>query len=82
MLNDKGYDFEWVKNKVFSTQNIVSSFAAYDILPSTYWVSASTYLTAMDQFKQPHKLRINIVGPRQKLVPSYSGHLNFLASKK
>lgn len=61
-------------------QNVVSSFVCVDILPSTNWVHAGTYLNILDKFTFNHKLRINIVDPRQNLVPLFYGHLNFVAS--
>lgn len=82
LLKDKGYEFEWVVNCSVKFQNIVSSFVSYDILPSTYWVTSDTYLTALDQFKQPCSLRVNIVDAKQQMVPCYNGHLNFVVSQK
>ncbi len=82
LLNEKGYDFEWVKDQKVHHENIVSSFAAYEMLPSLFWVSSDTYLTALDQFRKPITLRVNITDPKQKLTPCYSGHLNFVASEK
>lgn len=61
-------------------QNVVSSFVCVDILPSTNWVHSGTYLSILDQFSHKHLLRVNIVDPRQNLVPLFYGHLNFVAS--
>ncbi|MFA5327816.1 MAG: rubredoxin [Prolixibacteraceae bacterium] len=62
-------------------QNVVSSYVCVDILPSTNWVNSGTYLNVLDQFTTDHLLRVNIVDPRQNLVPLFYGHLNFIASE-
>lgn len=62
-------------------QNVVSSYVCVDILPSTNWVNSGTYLNVLDQFTTDHQLRVNIVDPRQNLVPLFYGHLNFIASE-
>lgn len=61
-------------------QNIVSSYVSSDIFLSTTWLSGATYLYIMESFKFNPKLKINIVDPKQQLVPLYSGQLNFIAS--
>jgi len=63
------------------THNLVSSYAACDIFPSTSWLTGSRYLYILEEFKYDLKLRVNIVDPKQRLVPLYSGHLNFIASE-
>jgi len=62
-------------------QNIVSSYVCVDILSSTDWVHAGTYLHVLDRFTTNHRLRVNIVDPQQNLVPLFYGHLNFIASE-
>jgi len=62
-------------------QNVVSSYVCVDILPSTSWVHSGAYLKVLDQFADDHLLRVNIVDPRQNMVPLFSGHLNFIASE-
>jgi rubredoxin len=60
--------------------NIVTSYAAMGIFPSTQWLLADTYLDVLGNFDyQPH-LKVNITDPQQPLVPRFSGELNFLAS--
>ncbi|WP_026463179.1 rubredoxin [Adhaeribacter aquaticus] len=72
------YDFEGN-----SFQNIVSSYVAADILPSTNWLHSDTYLYILDDFEQYRtQLKINIADPRQTLVPLFTGNLNFVASKQ
>ena len=63
-------------------QNIVSSYVACDILPSTFWVTSGTYLRVLDSFEYTPKLKVNIVDPKQNLVPIFYGALNFIASNK
>ena len=61
-------------------QNIVSSYVAADIFPSTNWLSSATYLYILEEFKFTPRLKINIVDPKQQLVPLFNGQLNFIAS--
>lgn len=61
-------------------QNIVSSYVASDIFNATTWLSGATYLYIMESFKFNPQLKINIVDPKQQLVPLFSGQLNFIAS--
>lgn len=62
-------------------QNIISSYLSTDIFPQTSWLSATTYLYLHEEFKYDPVLKINIVDPKQNLVPLYNGQLNFIASK-
>ncbi len=61
-------------------QNIVCSYVSADIFPGTPWLSSAMYLYVLEQFSEPQKLEINITDPRQRLVPLFTGHLNFIAS--
>ncbi len=61
-------------------QNIISSYVAIDIFPSTVWLRGTTYLYILEQFRTPPKLKINITDPKQQMVPLFSGDLNFIAS--
>ncbi|PCH69648.1 MAG: rubredoxin [Bacteroidales bacterium] len=61
--------------------NIVSSYVSADIFPSTSWLSGEKYLYVLEQFRKPPNLKINITDPKQRLVPMFTGHLNFIASK-
>ena len=63
------------------TENIVCSYVSSDIVPTTPWLTSDRYLYILEQFKYLPKLKINIVDPLQRLVPLFSGHLNFIASK-
>lgn len=66
------------KNKGY--QNIVSSYVAADILPSTSWLTSGDYLQILENFRYQPRLRINITDPAQNLVPYFFGNLNFVAS--
>ena len=63
-------------------QNIVCSYVSADIFEMTYWLKGSTYLYILEQFDYRPKLKINITDPKQRLVPIFSGNLNFIASEQ
>ncbi|MFP2995567.1 rubredoxin [Spongiivirga sp. MCCC 1A20706] len=65
-----------------SYQNIVCSYVSADIFDMTYWLKGSTYLYILEQFDYLPKLKINITDPKQRLVPVFSGNLNFIASSQ
>lgn len=77
-LNNLNFDYEF--NTDWS-RNIVTSYVANGIFPSENWLTEGTYLDILDTFDYQPKLRINIVDPNQGLVPLFTGHLNFIASK-
>lgn len=64
-----------------SYQNIVCSYVSADIFDMTYWLKGSTYLYLLEGFDYLPKLKINITDPKQRLVPIFSGNLNFIASE-
>lgn len=61
-------------------QNVVSSYVASDIMPSTPWITSGSFLFVLEHFNYQPMLRINIADPKQSLVPLFYGHLNFVAS--
>lgn len=61
-------------------QNIVSSYVASGITASTSWVHSDTYHYILEDFNYQPKIKINIVDPAQKLVPLFTGNLNYIAS--
>ena len=61
-------------------QNIVSSYVSADVFDMTYWLKGSTYLYILEGFDYVPNLKINITDPKQRLVPLFSGNLNFIAS--
>jgi rubredoxin len=63
-------------------QNIVSSYAAVNVVETTNWVKEDTYNVIIDGFEYMPRLKINIVDPVQGLVPLFTGELNFIASKE
>ena len=63
-------------------QNIVCSYVSADIFEMTHWLKGSTYLYILEQFDYRPKLKINITDPKQRLVPVFSGNLNFIASEQ
>ena len=73
------FDVEELSKKKY--QNIVCSYVATDIFASTPWLTSTTYLYILEQFRQKTCLEINITDPQQRLVPLFTGNLNFIASK-
>lgn len=69
------------ENLSHNQQNIVSSYVSADIFPATSWLKGSTYLYILEQFRFNPTLKINIVDPKQQLVPIYNGQVNFIASE-
>lgn len=63
-------------------QNIVSSYVSADIFGMTYWLKGSTFLYILEGFDFLPVLKINITDPKQRLVPIFSGNLNFIASEQ
>jgi len=61
-------------------ENIMSSYVASDIFPSTPWLTSDKYLYLLEQFREAPLLKINITDSKQHLVPLFTGHLNFIAS--
>jgi rubredoxin len=63
-------------------ENIVSSYVSADIFPGTLWLTANKYLYVLESFRYQPKLKINITDPKQRLVPLFTGNLNFIASSE
>jgi rubredoxin len=74
-------NIEIVNSSNSKIENIVSSYASADIFPSTSWVSSEKYLYILEQFRESPKLKVNITDSKQRLVPFFTGHLNFIASE-
>jgi len=72
--------FELVTADMKGVENIVSSYVSSDLFNNTPWLTADRYLYILEQFQSTPKLKINITDPRQRLVPLFTGHLNFVAS--
>ncbi|MBM1107757.1 rubredoxin [Aurantibacter crassamenti] len=62
-------------------QNIVTSYVSADVFEMTYWLKGSTYLYILEGFDYLPQLKINVTDPKQRLVPLFSGNLNFVASE-
>lgn len=78
---DRFEKIQFVKPKRDGVENIASSYVSAEILPSTSWLTSAKYLYVIEQFKYKSKLRINITDPKQRLVPLYTGNVNFIASE-
>lgn len=61
--------------------NIVTSYIAEGILPTTPWLHIDIYHYIIQDIDFRPKLKINITDPKQTLVPLFSGQLNFVASE-
>ena len=81
-------DIEFVRTDVSritarsQPRNIVSSYAAVNVLDTTWWLKEDVYHYVLANFHGPPRLKVNIVDPVQSLVPLFGGHLHFVASKK
>ncbi|WVK15383.1 rubredoxin domain-containing protein [Flavivirga abyssicola] len=78
---DKFDKIQFIKPKRDGIENIVSSYVSADILPSTSWLTSDRYLYVIEQFKHKLSLRVNVIDPKQRLVPLYTGNINFIASE-
>ena len=74
-------DFNIVRPDDRKKQNIVSSYVSSNIMPSTAWLTSDKYLYILEQFRKTPTLKVNITDPKQRLVPLFTGHLNFIASE-
>ncbi|TDN86354.1 nitrite/sulfite reductase ferredoxin-like protein [Salegentibacter sp. 24] len=72
--------YQIIQPKTLGAENIVSSYVAADIFPATPWLTGDRYLYVLEQFRNPPNLKVNITDPKQRLVPLFTGHLNFIAS--
>jgi len=73
------FNTEIIANR--SHQNIISSYVSADVFDMTHWLKGSTYLYILEGFDYLPQLKINITDPKQRLVPLFSGNLNFIASE-
>ncbi|EAZ81899.1 rubredoxin [Algoriphagus machipongonensis] len=78
---EKSDKFQILSPDETGSENIVSSYVSADIFSNTPWLTGDRYLYILEQFRQKTVLKINITDPRQRLVPLYTGHLNFIASE-
>jgi len=62
-------------------ENIISSYVSTDIFQTTSWLTSGRYLYVLEQFREQPKLKVNITDPKQRLVPLFTGHINFIASE-
>ncbi len=70
-----------VEANELGVENIVSSYVCADIFPSTSWLTGDRYLYLLEQFRSKSKLKINLTDPKQRLVPLFTGNINFIASE-
>ena len=67
--------------KSYDGENIISSYVSSDLFPATSWLTSDRYLYVLEQFRKQPKLKVNITDPKQRLVPLFTGHINFIASE-
>jgi rubredoxin len=77
---DKTAKYHFVLPDEKSGNNIVSSYVTTDIFANTPWLTGNKFLYILEQFKMQPKLKVNITDPRQRLVPLFTGQVNFVAS--
>ena len=70
-----------VSHGVAGPENIVSSYVSASIFANTSWLTGDRYLYVLEQFRYNPGLKINITDPKQRIVPLFTGHLNFIASE-
>ena len=73
--------FRLIPSEETGSDNIVCSYVSADIFPATPWLTGDRYLYVLEQFRKQPNLKVNITDPRQRLVPLFTGHLNFIASE-
>ncbi len=66
----------------FQKENIVSSYVAVNVTVAIWWLKEDVYHYILDSFDYQPTLKVNIIDPIQSLVPLFTGHLNFIASKQ
>jgi rubredoxin len=70
-----------VETNEIRVENIVSSYVCADIFSSTSWLTGDRYLYLLEQFGSESILKINLTDPKQRLVPLFTGNINFIASE-
>lgn len=78
-LDNMGFPYEFEQD---TQQNIVSSYTALDVMPTTQWLASDSYHYILDTFDYQPRLKINLTDPVQNMVPLFTGNLNFVASTK
>jgi len=79
LKNIKNFQIVHATNTI--TENIMSSYLCADIFPSTPWLTSNKYLYLLEQFRKTYTLKVNITDAKQRLVPLFTGHLNFITSE-
>ncbi len=68
--------------KPFKQENIVSSYVSVNVTDSTWWLKEDVYHYILDRFDYQPVFKVNIIDPIQSLVPLFTGHFNFVASRQ
>lgn len=62
--------------------NIVSSYAAVNVVETTWWLTEDVYEYTLAHFDDQPRLKVHVVDPLQGLVPLFGGHVHFVASSR
>lgn len=85
ILSEAGLDFVRTSlaqlNRPLQPRNIVSSYAAVNVMETTWWLKEAVYQNTLANFEGQPLLKVNVVDPVQSLIPLFGGHLHFIASK-
>lgn len=84
-LNQTSLDYNFTDSKKlkdpYQEENIVSSYVGVNIMDTTWWLKEDVYHYVLDSFDYQPVLKVNVIDPIQSLVPLFTGHLNFIASR-
>jgi len=85
MLEETDMEFSFTDSKslkeLFQKENIVSSYVGVNIMDTTWWLKEDVYHYVLESFDYQPVFKVNVIDPIQSLVPLFTGHLNFIASK-
>lgn len=86
LLEETSLEYSFTESTKLKTplqeENIVSSYVAVNIMDTTWWLKEDVYHYVLDSFDYQPVFKVNIIDPIQSLVPLFTGHLNFIASRK
>jgi len=63
-------------------RNVVSSYAAVNVVETTWWLTEDVYQYTLANFVEQPRLRVRVVDPAQTLVPIFGGQVHFVASDR
>lgn len=85
MLKETDMEYNFTDSKSLKDplqkENIVSSYVGVNIMDTTWWLKEDVYHYVLESFDYQPVFKVNVIDPIQSLVPLFTGHLNFIASK-